>query len=163
MAGLEIQGVPAAAAREAARGLFHDFGLDGFAEAYPYALSGGMRQRVSFARSALAARGLMLLDEPFGALDALTRTAMQEWLLRIWAHLQTTIVLVTHDVDEAVLLSDQVYVLTPRPARVAAVEPITLARPRSLASLADPAFTQAKLRLLDALRAAGGLPPEGAA
>ncbi len=158
VAGLEVRGVPAAEAQAAALRLFAEFGLTGFADSYPHALSGGMRQRVSFARSALAARGLMLLDEPFGALDALTRTAMQEWLLAVWTHLRATIILVTHDVDEAVLLSDRVYVLTPRPARIAATTEIAIPRPRSLDSMAGPEFNRYRSDLLAALRAAGGLP-----
>ncbi|HET7081430.1 MAG TPA: ABC transporter ATP-binding protein [Chloroflexia bacterium] len=158
VAGLEVRGVPAAEAQAAALRLFAEFGLAGFADSYPHALSGGMRQRVSFARSALAARGLMLLDEPFGALDALTRTAMQEWLLAVWAHLRATIILVTHDVDEAVLLSDRVHVLTPRPARIAATTEVAIPRPRSLDSMAGPEFNRYRSELLAALRAAGGLP-----
>jgi ABC-type nitrate/sulfonate/bicarbonate transport system ATPase subunit len=158
VAGLEVRGVPAAEAEAAALRLFAEFGLTGFAASYPHALSGGMRQRVSFARSALAARGLMLLDEPFGALDALTRAAMQEWLLAVWTRLRATIILVTHDVDEAVLLSDRVYVLTPRPARIAATAEVAIPRPRSLDSMAGPEFNRCKSELLAALRAAGGLP-----
>jgi ABC-type nitrate/sulfonate/bicarbonate transport system ATPase subunit len=158
VAGLEVRGVPAAEAQAAALRLFAEFGLTGFADSYPHALSGGMRQRVSFARSALAARGLMLLDEPFGALDALTRTAMQEWLLAVWTHLRVTIILVTHDVDEAVLLSDRVYVLTPRPARIATTTEVAIPRPRSLDSMAGPDFNRYRSDLLAALRAAGGLP-----
>jgi ABC-type nitrate/sulfonate/bicarbonate transport system ATPase subunit len=158
VAGLEVRGVPAAEAQAAALRLFAEFGLTGFAARYPHTLSGGMRQRVSFARSALAARGLMLLDEPFGALDALTRAAMQEWLLAVWTRLRATIILVTHDVDEAVLLSDRVYVLTPRPARIAATAEVAIPRPRSLDSMAGPEFNRCKSELLAALRAAGGLP-----
>ena len=156
--GLEVRGVPAAESRPRARRLFEDFGLSGFAGALPHALSGGMRQRVSFARAALAARGLLLLDEPFSALDSLTRAAMQEWLLAVWEGLGATIILVTHDVDEAVLLSDQVYVLTPRPARVAGVTPIPMPRPRSLDTMAGAEFNECKRRLVGALRAVGGLP-----
>ncbi|MDQ3928464.1 MAG: ABC transporter ATP-binding protein, partial [Chloroflexota bacterium] len=106
---LEVQGIAKGEARSLALPLFEEFGLAGFAQNYPHELSGGMRQRVSFLRSAISARGLMLLDEPFGALDALTRAAMQEWLLGAAARLGTTFVLVTHDVDEAVHLSDRVY------------------------------------------------------
>ena len=157
IAGLEVRGVPRRLARARAQALFAEFGLDGFAGAYPSALSGGMRQRVSFARSALAARGLMLLDEPFGALDSLTRAAMQEWLLAVWARVGATIILVTHDVDEAVLLSDRVYVLTPRPARIATVTPVPLPRPRALDTLTSPEFNACKRDLLATLRTAGGL------
>jgi ABC-type nitrate/sulfonate/bicarbonate transport system ATPase subunit len=156
--GLEIQGVSRASARQRARDLFRSFGLAEFAGHYPPALSGGMRQRVSFARSALPAHGLLLLDEPFGALDSLTRTAMQEWVLGVWAGLGLTILMVTHDLDEAVLLSARVYALTPRPARIAAVEDVALPARRTLDSLTDPAFHATKARLLKALRASGSLP-----
>ncbi len=155
--GLEVRGVPQTEARAAALALFREFGLSEFATSPPAALSGGMRQRVSFARSALAARGLLLLDEPFGALDALTRAAMQEWLLGVWERLATTVILVTHDVDEAVLLSDTVYVLTPRPARIAHQVAVTLPRPRLLESTATPEFAERRAELLAALRAAGSL------
>jgi ABC-type nitrate/sulfonate/bicarbonate transport system ATPase subunit len=160
--GLEVRGVPAPAARAAALALFEAFGLAGFAGSYPHALSGGMRQRVSFVRSALAARGLMLLDEPFGALDALTRAAMQEWLLAARARIGATIILVTHDVDEAILLSDRVYLLTPRPARVASVTEIALPRPRSLDARSGAEFNALRGRLLHDLRALGSLPGEPA-
>jgi len=156
--GLEVRGVPVAQARAAALALFQAFGLREFAHSAPAALSGGMRQRVAFARSALAARGLLLLDEPFGALDALTRAALQEWLLGVWEQLATTVILVTHDVDEAVLLSDRVYVLSPRPARIAHETAIPLPRPRTLDSAATPEFARLRAELLAALRAAGSLP-----
>ena len=159
---LEVQGMPRVVARRKALPLLWEFGLGEFANHYPHELSGGMRQRVSFLRSAVAARGLMLLDEPFGALDALTRAAMQEWLLAATARLRTTFILVTHDVDEAVLLSDRVYVLSPRPGRIVDTLDVDLPRPRSLDVLADPRFAAGRRRLLDSLRAAGGLPQEGA-
>ncbi|MGI8587190.1 MAG: ABC transporter permease subunit [Chloroflexia bacterium] len=157
-AGLEVRGVPKPATLTSAMSLFDEFGLAGFAGVYPNALSGGMRQRVSFARSSLASRGLMLLDEPFGALDSLTRAALQEWLLGVWDRLGATIILVTHDIDEAVLLSDCVYVVTPRPARIAERALIDLPRPRTLDTMASAEFARCKLGLLAALRAAGGLP-----
>jgi len=157
VAGLEVHGVPGPAARAAALELFDAFGLAGFADSYPHALSGGMRQRVSFVRSALAARGLMLLDEPFGALDALTRAGMQEWLLAARARIGATIILVTHDVDEAILLSDRVYLLTPRPARVASVTEVALPRPRTLDTRSAAEFNALRGQLLHELRAMGGL------
>ena len=113
-----------------ARALFADFGLAGFERAYPAALSGGMRQRVAFARTALATRDLLLLDEPFGALDALTRAALQRWLLEMLARLGATCLLVTHDVDEALLLADRIYVLSPRPGRVRLERRVPVERPR---------------------------------
>lgn len=159
--GLEVQGVPLREARESALPLFEEFGLAGFAHSYPYELSGGMRQRVSFLRSALTARGLVLLDEPFGALDALTRATMQEWLLKAAPRLGSTFILVTHDVDEAVLLSDRVYALSARPARVASAVDVDLPRPRTLDSANDERFLACRRELLRALRTAGGLREHG--
>jgi len=151
VAGLEVRGVPKAVAREQARALFADFGLAGFERAYPHALSGGMRQRVAFARTVLAARELLLLDEPFGALDALTRAGLQRWLLDIWGRLGATCLLVTHDVDEALLLADRVYVLTARPGRVRLERRVPLARPRRLEALVQPEVAALKAELLAAL------------
>jgi ABC-type nitrate/sulfonate/bicarbonate transport system ATPase subunit len=151
IAGLEVQGVPRGEAHERARALFRDFGLAGFERAYPAALSGGMRQRVAFARSALAARALLLLDEPFGALDALTRAGLQRWLLEIWGGLGLTCVLVTHDVEEALLLADRVYALTPRPGHVRLERRVPLERPRRLEMLARPEVAALTAELLAAL------------
>ncbi len=154
---LEVQGLSKEMARARALPLFVDFGLEGFAANYPHELSGGMRQRVSFLRSAVASRGLMLLDEPFGALDALTRGAMQEWLLGAAARMNATFVLVTHDVDEAVLLSDRVYVLSPRPGRVVGMVDVDLPHPRSLDSLSDERFAVLRRSLLYMLRSSGAI------
>jgi ABC-type nitrate/sulfonate/bicarbonate transport system ATPase subunit len=154
---LEVSGIDKRVARERVLPLFAEFGLSGFAASYPSELSGGMRQRVSFLRSAVLARGLMLLDEPFGALDALTRASMHEWLLGASARMGSTFVLVTHDVDEAILLSDIVYVLSPRPGRVVGEIKVDLPRPRSLDSASDERFSSYRKQLLDLLRATGGL------
>jgi len=137
--------------------MFEEFGLSGFAGSYPTELSGGMRQRVSFLRSAVLARGLMLLDEPFGALDALTRASMHEWLLATSERLGSTFILVTHDVEEAILLSDVVYVLSPRPGRVVGTVKVDLPRPRTLDSTTGDLFPAYRKQLLDLLRATGGL------
>ena len=118
---LENKGVPRAQARRQALPLFERLGLDGFAAHRPAQLSGGMRQRVAFLRTLLAGKETLLLDEPFGALDAITRAAAQGWLSGALAAEPRTVVLVTHDVEEAFLLCDQVAVLSPRPARVACV------------------------------------------
>ena len=150
-AGLEVQRVPKAEAQRRALALFETFGLTGFERSYPPMLSGGMRQRVAFARTALAARELLLLDEPFGALDALTRAGLQRWLTEIWGRLGTTCLLVTHDVDEALLLADRVYALTPRPGRVRLERRVPLERPRRLEMLARPEVAALKVELLDAL------------
>jgi NitT/TauT family transport system ATP-binding protein len=116
---LENAGVGRREARARAAGLFAELGLAGFEEARSWELSGGMRQRVAFARTLLAEKPVLLLDEPFGALDAITRTEMQEWLAGALAALPRTAVLVTHDIDEALRLCDRVVVLTARPGRVA--------------------------------------------
>ena len=150
--GLEIQGVGRAEARRRALDVAEQFGLKGFESSYPHLLSGGMRQRAAFLRTALANQEIILLDEPFGALDALTRANMQEWLLRQWESWGKTVVLVTHDVDEALLLSDRVYVMTPRPARLKAVLAVDLPRPRSYEMITDDAFVRMKAELLRSLR-----------
>jgi ABC-type nitrate/sulfonate/bicarbonate transport system ATPase subunit len=155
--GLEVAGLPREEARRRVLPLMDEFGLEGFAGSYPSQLSGGMRQRVSFLRSAVLARGLMLLDEPFGALDALTRANMHEWLLEASERMGSTFLLVTHDVDEAILLSDRVYVLSPRPGRVIGQVDIEIERPRSLESLNDERFARYRTRLLGLLRSSGGL------
>jgi ABC-type nitrate/sulfonate/bicarbonate transport system ATPase subunit len=149
--GLEIAGVPRAEARAAVRARLPEFGLAGFERAWPGQLSGGMRQRVAFLRTVLTDRPLLLLDEPFGALDALTRTELQNWLVALWERERRSVLLVTHDVDEAIFLADRVVVLTPRPGRIAAIEPIDLPRPRHRAVVTSPAFTRHKAAVLDAL------------
>lgn len=116
--GLELKGVAKLEARQKALEHIETFGLRGFENQYPFVLSGGMRQRASFLRSVLLHQEVMLLDEPFGALDALTRHQMQEWLVNLWRKLGNTIILVTHDTDEALLLSDKIYVMSKRPAKI---------------------------------------------
>jgi NitT/TauT family transport system ATP-binding protein len=122
----------------------------GAEEAHPRELSGGMRQRVAFLRTLLPGRPVLLLDEPFGALDSITRGAMQRWLADALAREPRTVVLVTHDVDEAVFLADRVAVLSPRPGRVVAELPVELPRPRDVTSAE---FTSVKRRALEALGA----------
>lgn len=128
--GLEIQGLSRAAARQRVIPLLRDFGLDGFTRHYPAQLSGGMRQRAALLRTIVQGRAVQLLDEPFGALDALTRTQMQTWFEARWRHARWTTLLITHDVREAVALSDRIYVLSRRPARVIAEIATPLPRPR---------------------------------
>ncbi len=146
--GLELQGVAKKAARSSALALMERFGLKGFENEYPFALSGGMRQRASFLRTVLADQEVFLLDEPFGSLDALNRAQMQEWLLGLWESLGKTIVLVTHDVDEAIFLSDRVYVMTARPGRPKLVERVALPRPRTLDMVTQDPFVSLKAALL---------------
>jgi len=150
--GLEVQGVSRRDARKRALKLLETFGLRGFEKEYPYTLSGGMRQRAAFLRTVLFSRDVMLLDEPFGAMDALTRAQMQEWLTELWGSLGKTIVLVTHDVDEALLLSDRVYVLTARPGRVKTVVEVDLPRPRYYRMVTEEPFIAIKAGLVAALR-----------
>jgi ABC-type nitrate/sulfonate/bicarbonate transport system ATPase subunit len=128
---LRVAGVARARARERAREHFAAFGLEGFERARPAALSGGMRQRVAFLRTLLAGRPVLCLDEPFGALDALTRLQMQRWLAEALEREPRTVLLVTHDVEEAVLLADRVVLLSPRPGRVVEVLDVGLTRPRA--------------------------------
>jgi NitT/TauT family transport system ATP-binding protein len=128
---LECAGASKAEARRAAAPLFERFGLGEFEHAYPRELSGGMRQRVAFLRTLLAGRPTLLLDEPFGALDSITRASMQEWLAGALAEAPRTLVLVTHDVEEALYLADRVAVMSPRPGRIVAELDVPFARPRA--------------------------------
>ncbi|MEV6497098.1 ABC transporter ATP-binding protein [Streptomyces prunicolor] len=150
--GLEAQGVGKKEARRRADALFADFGLDGFQKAYPSQLSGGMRQRAALLRTVVLERPVLLLDEPFGALDSLTRTEMQLWLADMWQRHRWTVVLVTHDIREAVLLADTVHVLSPRPATIVDRVEVPLARPRGADDFTDPDFASTERRVLDALR-----------
>ena len=150
--GLELAGVPRADARAAALAQVPRFGLSGFEHSRPSSLSGGMRQRAALLRTFLAGRDVLLLDEPFGALDALTREAMREWLLGVWEADRKTILLVTHDVEEAVFLSDRVHVMSGRPGRIRTSVAVALPRPRTLELTATPQFAALKERLLTPLR-----------
>lgn len=146
--GLEIQGVGKSQAREAARTRFPHFGLAGFEDHYPAQLSGGMRQRVAFLRTLLTGQSLLLLDEPFGALDAMTRATNQNWLQTLLAEHPRTALLVTHDVEEAIFLSDRILVLSERPGTIRYVETISEPRPRSRGFWTSPEFSAMRVRLL---------------
>jgi NitT/TauT family transport system ATP-binding protein len=149
---LECAGASRAAAREAAAPLFERFGLGGFERAHPAELSGGMRQRVAFVRTLLAGRPVLLLDEPFGALDAITRAGMQEWLADALARAPRTVVLVTHDVEEALFLGDRVAVLSPRPGRVVCELRVHIPRPRPRrATVTSERFLTLRERAMEAL------------
>jgi ABC-type nitrate/sulfonate/bicarbonate transport system ATPase subunit len=128
--GMEIQGVKLADARARALPLLRRYGLAGFEHAYPQTLSGGMRQRAALLRTLLFDTDVILLDEPFGALDAQTKLRMQEWLLQLWSDFHKTVVFVTHDVEEAIFLSDDVHVMGTRPGRIIETIAVDLARPR---------------------------------
>ena len=148
---LQVEGVPRAEALKRAGPLFGEFGLAGFERHYPQQLSGGMRQRVALMRTFLFERDLTLLDEPFGALDALTRSLMQRWLLDIWQRHQRTILFITHDVDEAIFLGDRVLVMTARPGRIKLVLDVPLARPRPAEMITSPEFIALKRQVLAAI------------
>jgi NitT/TauT family transport system ATP-binding protein len=149
---LRNRGESRASARAAAAPLFERFGLAGFEAARPAELSGGMRQRVAFLRTLLAAKPVLLLDEPFASLDAISRAEMQEWLGGALAEQPSTVLLVTHDVEEALYLCDRVVVLTARPARALATiaSPCPRTMPR-LDAVTSPEFTAARERALEAL------------
>jgi len=151
--GLEVAGVRRAAARAQAAPLIERFGLGGFEQAWPWQLSGGMRHRAAFLRTVLLGKPAMLLDEPFGSLDGITRSELQQWLLEVWSEVGSTVMLITHDVAEAVFLADRVYVMTPRPGRIATVIEIDLPRPRTLALEESPQFGALEARVREALRA----------
>ena len=150
-----------------ARGVLHEkrdevdefmrlVGLDGFANAYPHHLSGGMAQRVALARALINHPRVLLLDEPLGALDAFTRMRMQDEVLRLWQARRTTMLLVTHDIDEAIYMSDRIIIMTPRPGRIERTIPITLDRPRQRNS---SEFLRLRGDILELLHFAGELKP----
>jgi ABC-type nitrate/sulfonate/bicarbonate transport system ATPase subunit len=147
--GPEIDGRPMDVARERARALMSEFGLGGFEDFYPAALSGGMRQRAALMRTILCEKSVLLLDEPLGALDAITRASMHEWMLNVFHEHQRTVLFITHDPEEAVFLSDRVFVLTGRPARVKDIVEVGLARPRRHDVIGTLEFAQLKRRVLD--------------
>lgn len=146
---LRVAGLDRAEARRRAGALLADFGLHGFERARPHELSGGMRQRVAFARTLLAGRPVLCLDEPFASLDALTRLQMQDWLAAALSADPRTVVLVTHDVEEAIVLADRVAVLSPRPGRVVATLEVDIPRPRERTS---PELVALRVRALAELR-----------
>ncbi len=136
MLGLDVRHMPRKKAQQEARELLKRFGLADFAGSYPATLSGGMRQRVALLRTVLFNRDFLLLDEPFGALDALTRLSSQMWLLDLWHEFHSSVLFITHDVREAILLSDRIYVFSARPGRVLRTVEVGLPRPRQPQQLA---------------------------
>jgi NitT/TauT family transport system ATP-binding protein len=145
--GLRLQGANAAQVEREANHWLEVIGLSAFADHYPSQLSGGMKQRVAIARALASRPRILLMDEPFGALDAQTRSQMQSHLLDIWQQSEVTVFFITHDLDEAVYLADRVVVLAPSPGRVQEIIEVPLGRPRSPRSRLDPYFLAARQRL----------------
>jgi NitT/TauT family transport system ATP-binding protein len=143
--GAQLLGRDVKTVEKEARSLFRRFGLEGFEDAWPASLSGGMRQRAAVMRTLLSGRDILLLDEPFGALDAMTRADMQSWLLDIWQEFNSTVVFVTHDVDEAIFLSDRIIVMGRRPGTVQLEVEVDLPRPR-ISDDVETAERRAELR-----------------
>lgn len=149
---LEIAGVQVKDAERRADELFPVFGLDGFENVYPFTMSGGMRQRAALMRTVIQDAGVLLLDEPFGALDSLTRAEMQDFLLEIWDRFRRTVIFITHDIREAIYLSDRIYVMTARPATIRDTFSVPLSRPRTIDMVTSADFVTLEARLMRALR-----------
>jgi len=154
--GLKINGVPESERAKTVAHLIQEVGLAGFEKSYPDTLSGGMQQRVAIARTLALRPGVILMDEPFGALDAQTRGDMQELLLRIWDETASTILFVTHDVDEAIYLADHIYVLSARPGTIVEDVPVSFGRPREPAMKQEKEFHELQQHVLACLRRAPG-------
>ncbi|MDK2816731.1 MAG: NitT/TauT family transport system ATP-binding protein [Moorella sp. (in: firmicutes)] len=150
--GLTLKGIEADRRREIVDHYLDIIGLAAFADAFPKSLSGGMKQRVAIARALANDPDILLMDEPFGALDAQTRLVMQELLLKVWEETRKTILFVTHDVEEAIFLGDTVYVMTARPGRLKARIPVPLSRPRTIEIKNSRVFLELKTRILDQIR-----------
>jgi ABC-type nitrate/sulfonate/bicarbonate transport system ATPase subunit len=151
MLGLDVRRVPRKQAQKDAHELLKRFGLAEFAQNYPHTLSGGMRQRIALLRTVLFNSTFLLLDEPFGALDALTRLSLQVWLLDLWQSLNASVLFITHDVREAILLSDRIYVFSARPAQIQRVVEVDLPRPRRPEQLTHELALQLERQLVDLL------------
>jgi NitT/TauT family transport system ATP-binding protein len=154
--GPRVQNIARSDYERRARAILKTVGLENFHEALPVQLSGGMRQRVGIARALVMEPRALLMDEPFGALDAQTRLSMQALLLNVWETLKTTVLFVTHDIDEAILLADRVCVMTARPGRITRTIPITLRRPRSIDDLTTSDFIRFKAMIMAEMRGAAG-------
>ena len=150
--GMRIQGQGKEAIERRVGGLLQAMGLLPFRARYPFELSGGMRQRVAIARALALGPRVLLMDEPFGALDAMTREIMQELLLRVWEEEQKTVLFVTHDLEEAILLSDVVFLMTARPGRLKREIPVPLPRPRHYSIVTSDVFVRIKGELLEQIR-----------
>jgi NitT/TauT family transport system ATP-binding protein len=158
--GLKLGGMAAEERKRVAKRYIQEVGLEGFEKSYPKQLSGGMMQRVALARALANDPEILLMDEPFGALDSQTRSLMQELLLKIWEHSHKTVLFITHDIDEAILLGDRVHVMTARPGRIKEMVEIDIARPRNVDVLTSVEFITLKRRIMalihdEAVRAMG--------
>lgn len=148
---LVLRGESKQGARNRAQEYIQLFGLGGFENNYPHQLSGGMKQRAALLRTYLFSKDIILLDEPFGGLDAITKRKMHAWLLEIFARLKSSILFITHDIDEAIFLSDRIYIFSERPAKVKAIYDVNLARPRDNKVLTSSSFTELKEEILKIL------------
>ncbi|HEX8601473.1 MAG TPA: ABC transporter ATP-binding protein [Pseudoduganella sp.] len=157
--GLKMKGVDRTERRQRARDMLKLVGLEGFEDRYPVQLSGGMQQRVEIARVLINGPRVMLMDEPFGALDAQTRLKMQELLLDVWTRVKTTIVFITHDIDEALFLADRILVMSPRPGRIIEEIHLDFPRPRNAELVTSPQFTQYKRHCLALLHPHANIVP----
>ena len=150
---LEIRGIENSARRQRAQELIAQVGLSGFEDHYPHELSGGMRQRANIIRTLIYDPELILMDEPFGPLDAQTRVVLQDQLLKLWLASRKTIVFITHDLVEAITLADRVVLMTSRPGRIKSIENVTIPRPRNVFQIHErPEFRSAYERLWEQLR-----------
>ena len=150
--GPKVQGLAPEQYEAKARETLKLVGLENFHKHLPVQLSGGMKQRVGIARVLVMEPKLLLMDEPFGALDAQTRLTMQQLLLDVWQQLRKTVIFVTHDIDEAILLADVIYVMSARPGRIQSRIPVDLPRPRNLDTLTDQHFNEFKKRIMQEMR-----------
>nr|WP_271399282.1 ABC transporter ATP-binding protein [Salinicoccus roseus] len=148
-----VQEITGTVDKDTAREWLKRAGLEGYEKSYPSMLSGGMRQRVAFIRSLLSPQELMLLDEPFGALDELTRLDMQDWLLKIWEMDRRSVLFITHSIEEAIYMSDRILILSDKPARIAREIEVPFERPRNHDIILDESFTKLKREIYHMLRA----------
>jgi NitT/TauT family transport system ATP-binding protein len=155
--GLKMKGIGRTQRNSQARDLLQLVGLEGFENRYPWELSGGMQQRVEIARVLINNPRVLLMDEPFGALDAITRLHMQQLLLDVWARIRTTVVFITHDIDEALFLADRILVMSPRPGRIIEEIRLDFARPRNSTLLTSERFALLKRRCLALLHRDGAI------
>ncbi|MFT8536842.1 ABC transporter ATP-binding protein [Bifidobacterium aquikefiri] len=155
LTGVSLTRKPTKEDLELAISMAQEYGLGDYLDNFPHSMSGGMRQRAAFLRTLMFDRDVLLLDEPFGALDSQTRLSMQEWLLKVWAEQRRTVLFVTHDVEEAVFLADRVVVMTPRPGRIEKIIDIDLPRPRTRTILTDQKFVEYKRMILNLIYGGG--------